>query len=189
MAEGLNTLGVAHRFIREQVRPGAFCIDATAGNGHDTALLCELCGPSGRVLAFDIQESAVQATKRRLAGCGFQNRAEVILDSHSNMDRYAEKESVDCIVFNFGYLPGGDHRVFTTAATSIPAIEKGLALLKPRGVMSLCIYYGGDSGYEEKEALLTYLKTVDPRQYTVLLHQFYNRPNDPPIPVFLYKEC
>lgn len=188
MAEGLNTLGIAHKFLRERIKEGAFCIDATAGRGRDTALLCELTGPSGRVLAFDIQEAAVKATKAMLRECGFEDRAKVILDSHSNMDRYAQKESVDCIVFNFGYLPGGDHRVFTTPATSIPVIEKGLSLLKPRGVMSLCIYYGGDTGYEERDALLCYLKTLDSRVYTVLLHQFYNRPNDPPIPVFIYKE-
>ena len=188
MAQGLNTLGVAHKFLREQVKKGALCIDATAGRGRDTVLLCELVGPSGRVLAFDIQESAVNATKARLRECGFEGRANVILDSHSNMDQYAQKETVDGIVFNFGYLPGGDHRIYTTPATSIPAIERGLALLKPGGVMSLCIYYGGDTGYEERDALVCYLQTLDSRIYTVLLHQFYNRPNDPPIPVFIYKE-
>ena len=55
------------------------------------------------------------------------------------------------------------------------------------GVMSLCIYSGKDSGYEEKEAVLTYLKGVDPRKWLVIVHQFYNRENDPPIPVFLIR--
>ena len=35
---------------------------------------------------------------------------------------------------------------------------------------------------------MEFLKTVDHRQYTVLMSQFYNRPNDPPIPVMIYKE-
>lgn len=30
------------------------CIDATCGNGGDTAFLCRLAGPEGRVLGFDI---------------------------------------------------------------------------------------------------------------------------------------
>ena len=50
-----NTLTIAHRFIEERLVPGSFCIDATAGRGYDTAFLCRLTGPAGKVLAFDIQ--------------------------------------------------------------------------------------------------------------------------------------
>ena len=97
------------------------------------------------------------------------------------------KEDVSAIVFNFGYLPGGDHNISTKAETSILAIEEGMKLLKPDGVISLCIYSGRDSGYEEKEAVLSYLKAVDPRKWLVIVNQFYNRQNDPPIPVFLVR--
>ena len=45
-----------HQFIVNHISEGSFCVDATAGNGHDTAFLCGLVGDSGRVLAFDIQE-------------------------------------------------------------------------------------------------------------------------------------
>ena len=65
-----NTLGVVHEFLRRSVQPGAFCIDATAGKGRDTALLCRLTGDAGRVLAFDIQEAAVAQTKALLAAEG-----------------------------------------------------------------------------------------------------------------------
>ena len=47
----MNTLTIVHDFLRRQVKPGAFCIDATAGKGRDTALLCHLAGEQGRVLA------------------------------------------------------------------------------------------------------------------------------------------
>ena len=40
----MNTLSVVHDFLRRTVKPGALCIDATAGRGRDTALLCELAG-------------------------------------------------------------------------------------------------------------------------------------------------
>lgn len=184
----LNTLGVAHKIIEEKVKAGNFCIDATAGRGHDTAFLCSLVGESGRVIAFDIQQQAVDSTRELLQEQGYAQIAQVILDSHSNMDQYAQPESVDCITFNFGYLPGGDHSIFTTPATSIPAIEKGLKLLKPGGLMSLCVYYGGDSGFEEKDALMEYFRTIDSKQYTVLITEFANRPNNPPIPVFILKQ-
>lgn len=183
----LNTLGIAHKIIAEHVQPGDLCIDATAGRGHDTAFLCELVGKEGKVIAFDIQQAAVDSTRALLAEKGFSDIAQVHLDSHSHMDQYAQEGSVDCITFNFGYLPGGDHNVFTTPATSIPAIEQGLRLLKPNGLMSLCVYYGGDSGFEEKDALMEYFRTIDSKQYTVLITEFANRPNNPPIPVFILK--
>ena len=157
----LNTLGVAHHIIEEKVKEGGFCIDATAGRGHDTAFLCSLVGKTGKVIAFDIQQDAVDSTKALLEQEGYSDIATVYLDSHSNMENYAEPESVDCITFNFGYLPGGDHYIFTTPATSIPAIEAGMRLLKPGGLMSLCVYYGGDSGFEEKNALMEYFRTID----------------------------
>ena len=63
----LNTLGIAHKIIAEHVQPGDLCIDATAGRGHDTAFLCELVGKEGKVLAFDIQQAAVDSTRALLA--------------------------------------------------------------------------------------------------------------------------
>ena len=183
---GLNTLVIAHEFLRQRVPSGGFCIDATAGRGNDTAFLCSLVGETGCVLAFDVQQEAVDSTKALLAERNLT--AQVILDSHSHMERYAQPGTVDAIVFNFGYLPRGDHRIFTRAETSIPAIEQGLRLLKPGGVMSLCIYYGGDSGFEEKDALTAYLHTIDSKAFTVLLTEFWNRPNNPPIPAFILKE-
>ena len=49
--------------------------------------------------------------------------------------------------------------------------------------MSLCIYSGGDTGYEERDALLAYLKGLDARKWLVIVHSYYNRKNDPPLPV------
>ncbi len=185
---GLNTLFLAHKFVSEHVHPGDFCIDATAGKGRDTVFLCDLVKETGKVLAFDIQPDAVTLTQALVSQHGYNQIASVILDSHSNMEQYAAPETVDCIMFNFGWLPGGNHAIFTHPDTSIPAIEAGLRLLKPGGVMSLCIYYGGESGYEERDALLAYLATIDNQKYTVIVNTFLNRSGDPPIPVYIYKD-
>jgi tRNA1(Val) A37 N6-methylase TrmN6 len=176
-----------HHFIREHVKQGDLCIDATAGNGNDTLLLCELVGEQGKVLAFDIQEQAVTNTRKRLEESGVLKQVEVLLESHTNMSRYAEPDSVSCIVFNFGYLPGGDHALATKKDSSIEAIREGLSLLKKGGMMSLCIYSGGDSGFEERDAILEELKMLDPKRYLVILSEYYNRPNNPPIPVMIIK--
>ena len=182
----LNTLGMVHEFLRRSVKPGAFCIDATAGRGRDTALLCQLAGESGRVLSFDIQQDAVDQTRALLAQEGL--RAEVHLDSHANMERYAEPESVDCVVFNFGRLPGGDPNIVTLAESSLQAIDAGLRLLKPRGVMAIALYYGKENGYEERDAVLAHLKTLDDRQFSVLCCDWANRRGEPPMPIFIWKE-
>ena len=65
-----NTLALVHDFLARSVRPGDLCVDATAGRGRDTALLCRLTGKAGRVLAFDIQEEAIRQTRALLEAEG-----------------------------------------------------------------------------------------------------------------------
>lgn len=176
-----------HEIIRSQTPEHGFYIDATMGKGNDTLLLCELAGESGSVLAFDVQEDAIEATDKLLKKHGVRERAELILAGHETMDTYAAEETADVICFNFGYLPGGDHKIATKAETSIAAIEKGLRILKTGGMMSLCIYSGGDTGFEEKEKILKYLKGLSAKEYTVIVNEYWNRGNCPPIPVFVFK--
>ncbi len=187
MEEKRNTLAMVHAFLRAHVRPGALCIDATAGRGRDTALLCRLAGPEGRVIAFDIQQCALDQTAGLLASEGL--RAELHLDSHANMAGYVPAGSVDCVVFNFGRLPGGDARIMTRPESSVAAVNAALELLKPGGVMALALYYGGANGYGERDALLEYLRNVDDRRCSVLCCDWRNRGGDPPIAVFVWKEA
>lgn len=175
------------RMMREHVSEGAFCIDATMGKGNDTQQLCLLAGKAGKVLAFDIQEEAIRETRQRLEKTLDYCNYELLLESHTHMEQYAKPESADCIVFNLGYLPGGSHAVATKAKTTVEALEQGLRLLKRNGLMSVCIYSGGDSGYEERDAVLAWLKALDCRKYLVMLTRYYNRPNDPPIPAMVVK--
>lgn len=176
-----------HHFLETHVKRGDVCIDATMGNGNDTLKLCELVGEQGKVYAFDIQAQALENTKKLLEDQKVIHIASLILDSHTHMLHHIKEPQVDCIVFNFGYLPSGDHTLSTKSNTSIEAILQGLSLLKKGGLMSLCIYSGGDSGFEERDALLEFLKHLDAKKYLVILSSYYNRPNNPPIPVMVIK--
>lgn len=187
--DSFSALEIINRVIDENVKEGDLCIDATAGRGNDTLHLCRLVGDSGHVTAFDIQQDAVDSTKALLEKHGMANRADVLLKSHSEMGELIEEESVSLIAFNFGWLPKGDHTINTRKETSIPAIEQGLKLLKPGGIMTLIIYYGRDTGFEERDALLEYLPTLDSRKYTVIEMPFVNRPNCPPIPIVIIKDA
>ena len=182
----LGVLDIAHKFLREHVKPGDICIDATAGRGFDTKLLCELTGETGKVIAFDIQPDAIASTEKLLAENGLT--AELHLESHANMANYAAAGTVSCAVFNFGWLPGGDHAVFTHADSSIAALDATLSLLRVGGALCLCIYYGGANGYSERDALTAYLAALDSRFYTVLEMRFPNRTGDPPFAVIVTKD-
>ena len=176
------------RFITEQVQPEDICIDATMGNGNDTILLSSLCKETGHVYAFDIQEQALAHTRQRLLDADAPQNYTLLLESHTNMDHYVQPESVSCIVFNLGYLPGGDHTKATQASSSIEALTRSLSLLKKGGLISLCIYSGGDSGFEERDAVLSWLKNLDSHKYLVIRSDYYNRPNNPPIPVLIIRQ-
>ena len=183
-----------HEIIRSQAEREGFYIDATMGKGNDTKLLCELAKDQGRILAFDIQKEALEETEKMLNGYEIglkmyeDGRIQLILDGHEHMEMYAKSETADVICFNFGYLPGGDHRIATKVETSVEAIKKGLKILKRGGMMSLCIYSGGDTGFEEKDAILEYLRSLPAREYTVIQNTYFNRGNNPPMPVFIFKE-
>jgi len=175
-------------FLEKQAAPGDLCIDATMGNGNDTLLLCRLTGPSGHCLSFDIQAEALTRTKRLLDAEGIPEASYTLLQtSHENMNAYAQPGSVSCIVFNLGYLPSGDHALATKPASTLAAIEQGLSLLKKGGLMTVCIYSGGDTGFRERDAVLDFLKRLNPREFLVIVSQYYNRPKNPPVPVVVVR--
>ena len=183
---GYQITEYCHRMIKEHIKEGDCCVDATAGNGNDTEFLCRLTGADGKVYAFDIQKAAVEHTKKRLEEAGLSERAKVILDGHEHMENYV-RENVSAITFNFGYLPGADHRLFTRPASSLPALEAALEILRPGGVLSASLYSGGVNGDEEKKAVTAYLEALPPERYTVLICRFANRPETAPLPCFVLK--
>lgn len=188
MAQSINTIQYLHQVIKSRVHAGDICIDATAGRGNDTALLAELVGESGTVIAFDIQPMAIASTEMLLKQRNLRKQVNLVQDGHETMGLYARPETVDCIVFNLGYLPSGDHRIATKPKTTVAAIAQGLILLKEGGIMCLAIYHGGDTGFAERNAVLTYLQKIDHKAYTVMVTDFHNRPHHPPLAVVIIRE-
>ena len=182
----LTAVRLVQDYLAAHLPHAALCIDATCGNGGDTAFLCRLVGPEGRVLGFDIQPEAIASTRARLETQGLA--AELFCDSHANLLQYVTPGTADAVMFNFGWLPGGDHTVHTMKDTSIEAVKKALRLIKQGGLISMILYYGRDTGFEEKEALLEFVKTIDSAEYSVITVDFSNRPNCPPIPIFILRE-
>ena len=105
-----NALKLSHEYIRAHIKEGDIAVDATAGRGRDTLLLCTLTGSSGKVFSFDIQNDALLSTRTLLDEHNITN-ATLILDSHHKLRDYVK--SAKGVVFNFGFLPGGDHSIFS----------------------------------------------------------------------------
>jgi len=181
-----NSLDISHKIVREAVKQGDFVVDATMGKGGDTKFLAELVGETGKVYSFDIQQLALDVTTEKLKKTGLENQVELILDGHQNMKNYVKTE-VSAIMYNLGYLPGGDHHIYTLAETTKQALEASFELIKVGGIISVVVYYGGDSGYEEKNAMMEYIKTIDYKRFSVLKCSWENQPNDPPIAIIIEK--
>ena len=164
---------LAADILERAVSPGDSVVDATMGNGHDTLFLCQLVGEGGRVYAFDVQQKAVENTKKRLEEAGVLSRAALFCLGHEHM---AEKvgELVAAVVFNLGWLPGGDHSVTTHWETTRQAVESALSLLKPLGVLVICAYPGHAEGDRERASLTAFLSALPPQQFNVLRQAFLN---------------
>ena len=54
--------------------------------------------------------------------------------------------------------------------------------------MAIALYYGKENGCGERDAVLEYLKPLDDRRFSVLCCDWANRRNDPPMPIFIWKE-
>jgi ubiquinone/menaquinone biosynthesis C-methylase UbiE len=50
-----SATSVAQLIWRQVLRDGDTAVDATAGNGRDALALAELVGPTGRLVAVDLQ--------------------------------------------------------------------------------------------------------------------------------------
>ena len=163
----------AQEMIEAALYEGAVAVDATMGNGHDTLFLCELVGEEGKVIAFDVQAQAVESTRRRLMENGMLGRASLYHMGHERMEE-AGAQDVSAIVFNLGWLPGGDKNVTTLWETTKVALEKALSLLKKNGVLLLCAYPGHQEGDRERAEVINFLASLPPQQYNVLHQRFLN---------------
>ena len=141
---------LAQEILKPLIRPGDLVIDATAGNGHDTVFLAECVGPSGKVLAFDVQEAALDSARSRLGKVGW---VEFFHESHARMADHATAGSVAVIMFNLGYLPGENHELTTESAETLTALEVAARLLKGGGVLSVICYPGHPAGAAEAVAV------------------------------------
>ena len=185
----LTAVKFVQDFLSSRLVHPHLCVDATCGNGGDTAFLCRITAPEGNVLGFDVQQAAITSTRARLERDGVPaSRYALHCDSHANLLQYVQPRTADAVMFNFGWLPGADHAMFSTAQSSIPALEAALQAVRPGGVVSAILYSGQVIGSDEKQAVLAWLRALPLKSFTVLVCDFANWAETAPLPCLILKK-
>jgi SAM-dependent methyltransferase len=183
----------SHVILSPRLRPGDLVVDATAGNGHDTLFLAERVLPGGRVFAFDVLSEAIEQTRARvsngLTDDGDKEQAAELQDvvlHHAGHERMAELlPSEVCgrlraVMFNLGYLPGGDKTLITRTDTTLDALQQALDWLAPDGVITIVVYPGHDGGREEATAVECWAARLPSGQFEAQRLGFANfKPSTP----------
>lgn len=177
---------LAHFLVGQVLMEGDCTVDATAGNGHDTLFLAQCVGDRGRVYVFDIQEDALERTAARLTCAGLMHRVSLIHAGHERIKDYVPA-GVKAVMFNLGYLPGGNHRIITQPSTTLAALEQALQILAPEGIVTIVIYRGHVGGEEESFAISRFVRDLKPKKWVVVEANFLNRSDQAPFLIVIQK--
>ena len=169
----------AQEVIASVLQRGDTAFDATVGNGFDTCFLSRTVGPTGRVIGVDVQQSALDATRKRLQAEDLHN-VTLLHQGHETMAVTLAGTRLSAVMFNPGLPPRRDHSVTTQPHTSTAAIAAAVDLLIPGGVLTILAYRGHPGGPEEFAAVEQYLLAYSDRHE---LQQIDSTPAKPTSPV------
>ena len=174
-----DLLTLQKSFIISHLKEGDICADFTMGNGHDTAFLSKTVGENGKVYAFDIQEFALESTRKTLKSEGCPNNYTLILDSHHNAKNYIN-EKIKAGMFNLGYLPGSGKKELTTKReTTLPAVQNAIEMLDSNGILLVAVYPGHEEGALEGDMLEEYFSTISRFEMSISKFKIVNSPTSP----------
>lgn len=174
-----GAVALAHHFLRTVVRAGDRVVDATCGNGNDTLMLARLVGAGGRVWGFDLQEDAITATAALLVAHGCRAQVELTAAGHEQLLHFV-REPVTAVVFNLGFLPGGDREIITRAETTVASLKQAVSLLVPGGMVTVAVYPGHPGGDEESVAVEQWVSGLPPETFNAWRSRQLNRSDSAP---------
>lgn len=166
-----SILNTVKKLCIRNIKESDIVVDMTVGNGNDTLFLANLI-PNGYVFGFDIQEDAINKTLNLLKENNITNY-KLFQESHENIDITLKdyKNNISLILFNLGYLPGGNKNIMTNHESTLNAVKKSLNMLKDDGTI-LIVFYPHKEGLKEALSVRKYLDTSN-ISYT----QYYNTTN------------
>jgi SAM-dependent methyltransferase len=182
-----NAVTMSHMFLAPYIPAAACIVDMTCGNGHDTAFLASLMARDAILYAFDIQECAIEATKRQLAAASLHRKhVEYRCGSHDVLVSQIDGP-LDVVVFNLGYLPSGDHSLYTKSEITIKAIKICLNKIAKNGLIMIAAYPGTEAGAQEDQAIHDFLKGVPQRAFDISTWRPVNQVHCPPLLYIIQK--
>ncbi len=134
--------------------------------------MAELVGPEGKVIALDIQEEALERTRAHLGPLA--SRVELCHQSHEELPQI--QVNISLVVYNLGYLPGGDKSITTQAPSTLASLKKFLTIAP---AVSVTCYPGHPEGAREEQELIKFFTSLSPTEWTVCHHRWINRPLSP----------
>jgi len=170
---------LAHHLVRAALKPGAWVVDATLGNGFDTLFLAECVGATGRVFGFDVQAAALAATAERVRGLP---QVTLIESGHERLRERLPRDAegrLAAVMFNLGYLPGAPKDVTTTSPTTLDAMDQALDLLSVGGLITMVLYRGHPGGEAESDGVLARAERL-PSNFAASLTQRVNAASPAP---------
>jgi hypothetical protein len=191
----ISLVNVAHNFIKDVLHPGDIAIDATVGNGHDTVFLLEQISPSGRVFGFDSQQAAIDSTRGKVESCcragvracsNAPLRPEclaLIQASHADMrDKIPAQYhgKISAVMFNLGYLPGGDKSIITQTDSTLTALIIASQILSSNGIITILAYPGHQGGDVETDQVKNWCEQLDVDQFKIsIVYSSENKESSP----------
>ncbi|MCK5092374.1 MAG: 16S rRNA (cytosine(1402)-N(4))-methyltransferase [Gammaproteobacteria bacterium] len=172
MNNPISLTAKAHQIIQEVLGEGDIAVDATIGNGHDTLFLAQIVGNTGKVYGFDIQQEALDNTYQKLKANNAQKQVALYHAGHETMSILlpeSSNEKIRAIMFNLGYLPGGDKNRTTGISTTLAALEASFMLLTTGGRITILAYTGHPGGQEETEAVKEWVRGLPAGSYRAAL--------------------
>lgn len=185
-------LDLAHDYWLKLLKPGDLVVDATCGNGHDTLFLAKIVleKDSGTLITIDTQKQALENSQSFL----LDNLSEDLIkrisfyhQCHSVFPDVLQRESVALIVYNLGYLPGGDKTLTTESSTTLQSLKAALPLILPGGAISITCYPGHLAGKIEEETVIHFASSLDPQVWSSCHHRWLNRKNAPSLLLIQHK--
>lgn len=155
-------------------------VDMTLGNGNDAYKLLSKY-TDAYLYGFDIQEKAIDNSRCHLLEQFSNSRFNLICDNHVNIKQHIDGKA-DLIIYNLGYLPGGDKNIKTNSDSTIKSLDIVLKeVLNKNGLVFITVYTGHPGGEREYDELIKYINGLNQKKFNAINFNYINQKNHPPI--------
>lgn len=147
---------------------GDCVVDATCGQGHDSVFIAKLIQhwEGSRLHCIDLQQKAIELSKQNIEAQCSPDILSKLSFQHSCHSSIEIDFTPRLVIYNLGYLPGGDKSITTLRDTTLTSIKKALDLIPSQGVLSVMCYNGHSEGREEQDLLEEFFKNLSPKDFS-----------------------